>query len=88
MPGAQDGQSRDDELGPARPCRRNWIDLEFALLRVLAMGIERAHERAAGEIAGNAQVITGRQDGGINRRLDNPTQSQEPDVEYLLRERP
>jgi hypothetical protein len=45
------------------------VELEAAPLRVFAAGVECAQQGAAGEVAGDGEVVAGREDGGGDRRL-------------------
>src|SRR5262249_2229440 len=63
------------------------VELEAAPFRVLTAGVERAQQRAPGEVTGDGEVVAGGEDGGGDRRLDVLTHAEHADVELLLGQR-
>jgi hypothetical protein len=70
VPGPQHGQGSDDQLFAIGSGDCNRIEVETTSLRVLAMGVDRALERAPSQVAGDVEVVAGREDGGGDRRLN------------------
>src|SRR5262249_60989906 len=58
-----------------------------ARLRALNACIERAHQHAASEVAGDGEIVAGRVDAGEDQSLDIAAVAEQPDVEHLLGER-
>src|SRR5262249_2162319 len=78
---------RDHQAPAFGPGDGNRIELEAAPFRVLTAGVERAQQRAPGEVAGDGEVVAGGEDGGGDRRLYVLAHAEHADVELLLGQR-
>src|SRR5262249_59309358 len=86
VPGTQDCQRGDNEPAASGADDPDRLDVEAPQLRPLAAGVEGAHECAADEIAGDDEVVAGREEAGVGWRLDRLAEAQQPDIELALRE--
>ena len=58
--------------------------VEPALLGTLALRVDRAQQGATNQVAGNREVIAGREQGGVGGHLDVAAMTEQADVQSLL----